>query len=193
METASLSPPAHEFSARARPGVLGLRLSLSLLWKVERQAPHHYPVTRLSRAESHKSLQRDSSSDGKVFSQLTATSPLFYHFLPVPIIGPSNNCHKKKHLFLHTSFRGWRSHFLLQILNRTGLIKHIYAECSSVFMQRRRRVFFLLFHNHRMHSLHFFLHFSSSPFSLPFFLPLSSICNSTNSLKPFWTKQNTIC
>ena len=118
METASLSPPAHEFSARALPGVLGLWLSLPLLCKVERQAPHHYPVTRLSRAGSHKSPRRDSSSDRKVFSRLTAMSPLFYHFPPVPIIGPSNNCHKKKHLFLHTSFRGCRSHFLLQILNR---------------------------------------------------------------------------
>ena len=61
----------------------------------------------------------------------------------------------------------------------------MYAECSSVFMPRRRRVFFLLLQNHRMHSLHCFLHFSSSPFSLPFFLPLNSICKSINSLKPF--------
>ena len=71
----------------------------------------------LSRAGSHKSPRTDSSSDGKVFSRLTAMSPLFYHFPSAPITSPSNTCHKKKHIFLHTSFRGWRSHFLLQILN----------------------------------------------------------------------------
>ena len=182
METASSSPPAHVFSAQALPGVLGLWLSLPLLCKVKRQAPHHYPASLeqgLINPHEQTPVQTGRSSLGSLLS------PLFYHVPSAPITGPRNNCHKKKHIFLHTSFRGWRSHFLLQILNRTGLIKHMYAECSSVFMQRPRRVFFLLFQNHRMHSLHCFLHFSSSPFSLPFFLPLNSICISINSLKPF--------
>lgn len=95
----------------ARPGVLGLRLSLSLLWKVERQAPHHYPVTASSRVESINPYKETPVQDVEGFlSAHCHVSPLLTP--TCTIIGPSNNCHKKKHLFLHTSFRGWRSHSL---------------------------------------------------------------------------------